>query len=274
MSVLSFDNNKVRIDLSRGIVKKYTSNLEYEQIKLATEYLNRNRLVLKCGIKVRVAPILEWSGAELTLHLCKGLNLEDILKFHKHKKIWIEIIKELLELFSMVGFLWNDVAPRNMIFDNSSLTIYIFDFEKKLIVNDFSMKKENFSSFFRRYAYEEFSCFLNKKDQSRLFNDYLFENIEGEIRTRDIGSNRKRLLLSSNFGSKECYSISEINLIEDIMSDIATPFMVGNAIIYPMYDIEKIIKKGGYNEYSKLIKQLSNCSTGSERLYILKKFSD
>jgi len=273
MNVLSFDSSKVDIDVKNNIVKKISSNLEYEQIRLANEYLDFCPIILDCGLKIKAAPVIEMNDNKLVLHFCQGLNLEHAMRFGNNNKKWLLVFREMLEAFQKRGFLWNDIAPRNMIFNSNSLTISIFDFEKKMVVKDSSVEKKIFAEFFRRYAYEEFSCFLSKREQACLFHGFLLENIENEVCIDNITSNRKKMLLNLCFGLKKCYLISEMNVIEDMMSEVATPINVDGHVIYPMFFIEKIIKKGGYNEYLQLIKFLSNCSSGAEKFFIIKEFS-
>lgn len=63
MQVLSFDPLKVRID--RGVVYKTTTKAEYIQTLMASDFLGKCPMVLDCGIKVEVVPVLGWTGDSL-----------------------------------------------------------------------------------------------------------------------------------------------------------------------------------------------------------------
>lgn len=273
MDVLSFDSEKIHIDKKNNIVRKKSQILEYEQIKLANDYFEYCPIILNCGLKIRIVPILGLENEELLLHFCRGLNLEQALRYNLNRRLWVSVLKELLIIFQRRGFMWGDIAPRNMIFDEDSSTLYILDFEKKLIIRDATIDENQFSGFFRRYAYEELSCLLNEAEQKFLFHLLLSENIEGGVSIEDIFSGRKKALLRDIFGDKKVYSIGEINVIEDAMSFVATPVKTRNGVFYPMFLIEKITKKGGYYVYTEMVKKIWGCSSNLEKISIIKSFS-
>ena len=145
MDVLNFDSQKIKIDKRRGIVKKYSTFFEYSQLKMAIDYLKSCPIILDCGIQVRATSIINWTTGELTTKFCQGLNLEHALKYSNNKIFWVKICKQLLKAFQERGFLWGDIAPRNIIFDKLSGSIYIFDFERPLIIKDCSVGKNLFA---------------------------------------------------------------------------------------------------------------------------------
>ncbi|EKD69941.1 MAG: hypothetical protein ACD_46C00693G0004, partial [uncultured bacterium] len=243
-------------------------------LDLAAEYLNRYPINLNCGLRVLAATILDWDNNELKLKYCNGLNVEHALRYCKNSELWVLVMRELIEAFRQRGFLWGDIAPRNMVIDFTACVIYIFDFEKKFKIEDCSTNKKIFSRFFRSYAYEEMSCFLNYDNQKILFRDYLSENIDCEINVANIISNRKKGLLYNIFGAKECYLVSELQTVEDIMSLIATPFVIGNTNIFPMLLIDEHIKKGGIYGYTEIVKQLIDCKSVIQRFSVLKSLNE
>jgi hypothetical protein len=144
-----------------------------------------------------------------------------------------------------------------------------FDFERELIIQGNPLNKETFNRFFRNYAYEELSCVLFPHDQKMLFADLLTVDSGEEILTSKIESKRKRRLLERLLGKREKYLVKEMCLAEDLMSITATPFMVNNRIIYPMFLIEKIVKKGGSYAYTEIVKAFERCSNGAEKFAVL-----
>lgn len=268
MSILNFDRQKIIIQ--PNIVKKATFLLEYHNIKLAESYLWTDPINLDCGIKIKTAPVIDFAQNILSTTFCVGNNLEDLLRQNKDRVFWLKLLRQILRVFQIRGFLWGDLAPRNMIFNRESKTIYIVDFEKRLNIKDSSVKQDDFNLFFRNYAYEEFSCVLDVTTQRILFTDLLSFDPQIEISAAEIKSKRKRKLLERIFGEKNQYSIKEIGFAEDLMSVTATPFFVNQQLIYPMLLIEKIVKKGGAYAYTEIVKQLAQCRDCAERLATLK----
>ncbi|MFH0923886.1 MAG: hypothetical protein V1825_04085 [Candidatus Falkowbacteria bacterium] len=273
--MLNFDSRKIKIDRRRGVVKKQSSFFEYQQLKIAIDYLESCPIILDCGIQIRAISIVDWIVNELSTKFCRGLNLEHALRYGSNKNFWAKVCKQLLKAFQERGFLWGDIAPRNMIFDKLSSSIYIFDFERPLIIKDCSVGKSLFAGFFRRYAYEEFSCILTVVNQRLLFTNLLSENNSCEFFVDNLKSKRKKHLLKQYFGQKKSYTVKELHIIEDLMSAIATPFSVsGGTIIYPMFLIEKAVKEGGVYAYAKIVRQLKKCSTEAEKLFVLQNIME
>jgi len=267
MNVLNFDSQKVRIE--KGVVKKRTSLLEYQQFCMARDYLWVSPIVLDCGISVRTASLIDWVDSDLITEFCLGLNLEHAFIQRVDKLFCMKVIRELLWMFRERGFLWGDMAPRNMVLDKKSDIIYIFDFERKLVIKDNLLEEKIFNRFFRNYAYEEFSCVLFPYDQEILFAELLAVDSVEKIPSSEIQSKRKKRLLEHLIGQREEYFVREVCLAEDLMSAVATPFMVGDGVVYPMFLIEKIVKKGGSYAYAKTVKALEKCSNGAEKLAVL-----
>ncbi len=272
MNILSFNPQKIIINPKDKIVFKKTLKIEYEQITLAHNYFASNPIILDCGLKVKTAPIIGFENDTLFLDFCEGINMEHLLKYGYKKKLWIYVLKELMNSFKKRGFLWGDIAPRNIVFNKKENVLYIFDFEKKTIIKDITLNDQQFSNFFRNYAYEEFSCFLTKKEQDILFYQKILKQRERAIYNEDIFSGRKRFLLQNNFNKKNFYSTEEVAYIEDQMSFAATPIIIDNKILYPMFLIEKITEKGGYYEYSKIVNRLCRCANDFEKFNIIKEF--
>ncbi len=274
MDVLSFDKNKVQFDKPKKLVLKLSSNLEVRQLIAAQEYLTVSPMTLDCGIKIKVASISDWDNKILSLKFCQGINLEHALRFGKNETFWSSIIEQVIKKFRQRGFFWGDFAPRNMVFNSTEKTIYIFDFERLLIISDQTPSVDIFSNYFRRYAYEELACFLTRNTQNKIISPVLSKNIEGNILVGEIASQRKILLLKQYFGQKKYYPINEINMVEDLMSSTVTPFKANGKLIYPMHLIEKITEKGGRHEYANIVKQFAGSQGGQEKIKILKSFSE
>lgn len=269
-NVLSFDPEKVEIlegHDGKIIVRKKTTEKEYQNITLARQHLLNHRLVLDCvkgeSVSISVAEVCGWEQESgiLTTTFCSGDNLEEILKNSFNVKggfDWIEILRKIFNIFRSSGFLWGDFAPRNMIWDWPQKTLWLVDFERNLRLIDHPVEQEVFTRYVRNYSREEFSCFLDTEEQFTLFRGLIEESNEGFVQIDQIASKRKKLLLKNLFEKKELYSMGELRQAEDIMVFVATPFCVNETSFFPMDLLDQIGNKGGPNEYVNAIMAVRN----------------
>ncbi len=274
-SVLDFDSNKVKkLRLhNEDVIEKKTCQREMESLSLAVSYLQRNPITLEGGVRVRVAEILDWDGGLLYLEYCEGINLEQVLRFgsKSEKRNYSGLLADFLAKCRERGFLWGDFAPRNMVFNERTKSLSIFDFEKKLDIQDCSQRDIDFSDFFRGYSFEELSCILDPENQLFVFGEIIRDRPESLVCAKDINSLRKRSVLSFYFEVKKEYLSQEVQYVEDIMSFVETPFNVGGFRFFPIDVLEKLKRVGGYNEYAKIIGRLVLCRSCRERLNFLEK---
>jgi len=267
--VLSFDSKKVEI--SRGpdgqtIVRKRTTQSEYQNIVLARQHLLKHRPILSCvtgrNIFISVAEVYEWEEKPQVLSTLfyDGDNLEWILRSStgKERSNWLKTLKKIFEIFKSIGFLWGDFAPRNMIWDRPKNTLWLVDFERGLHLKDCPVEQDVFNRYVRSYSREEFACFLSKKEQSVVFRDLLDEYYVGSVPSGQVASKRKMGLLRNLFGEKDCYSIAELRQAEDMMVFIATPFFINEVLFFPMDSLDRIGSKGGPNEYVDAVMAIRN----------------
>lgn len=160
-----------------------------------------------------------------------------------------------------------------MIFDKRFKTVRIVDFERRLILQNSLVDHRLFSRYIRNYSLEEFSCFLFENERDVLFADFLIEEEEKNIPVSQIDSKRKIKLLGSIFGTKSFYDVKEIEEAERLMVFIATPFVVNDAIFYPMDLIDRISSQGGPNVYVKIAQKLRGFAGTEERYNELKKIA-
>jgi len=101
MNVLNFDSQKVRIE--KGVVKKHTSLLEYQQFCLARDYLQTTSIILNCGILLKTPSLIDWVDNDLITEFCLGLNLEHAFIQKMDKLFCMKVIRELLGMFQKKG---------------------------------------------------------------------------------------------------------------------------------------------------------------------------
>lgn len=261
-NVLSFDKRKIEISSDADgkiIVRKRTSNVEYKNIILAHQHFQKYHPMFvhqkRDDIFISIAEISGWNQNtnELSTFFCQGSNLEEILRmsFGQMRNDLINFLRKIFKIFKSKGFLWGDFAPRNMIWNKDKKILWLVDFERHLRLKDGPVNKSKFSRYIRNYAMEEFSCFLNDKEQKILFNGFLKEDCSVRVPVNKITSKRKKSLLRCLFGEKMYYSLQEVRKAEDIMVFVATPFKVGSIYFFPMDIFDLIGSKGGPNEYAK-----------------------
>ncbi len=273
--VLSFDPARVMIEklpTGKKVVRKKTDKREYEQIVNAHEHVRNNPIKLMVGqveIQLLVAPVLEWIAEEslLITEYCSGDNIEKIFR-HANRteiRVWINLFKDMLSSLRSTGFLWGDLAPRNMVFDNIARTMYIFDFERDQVLQNIPASAQQFSRYVGNYAREEFSCFLFKNEQDILFSDFLTKEQSANIAVSLLGSKRKSSLLRTMFGERNYYSTYEIQEIEDIMVGVATPLEIDGSRIFPMDFLDEITTKEGADGYVNAVQKIRNLD-GKQRI--------
>jgi serine/threonine protein kinase len=202
---------------------------------------------------VETAPVLEFiSSKSLQISkFCPGLNLEHILRYdYQHRSMWLYFLRDVLEKFRERGFLWGDLAPRNIIIDTILKKLYILDFERKLFILDKTVSKGLFGKSFREHAFEEFSAFMYYREQVQLFFDYVYAPYKYEFTVNDISSRRQMALLQYYYGAKNIYSSQEMRYVQDLMAFIARPYKG-----YPIYMINELTKKGGIYEYIRIVRK-------------------
>lgn len=275
--VLAFDPSKISLVKRDGemMIEKKTSKKEYQQMLQAKKHLQKQSLIQKYSIKIQIAPIIKWDSRKniLTTRYCNGINGEESIKKSSPQKriVAIDLFKEFFSFIQKFGFLWGDLAPRNTVIDWKNKILWLFDFEKNIVLCQQPISKERFTRYIRNYSLEEFSCFLLAKEQEKFFNNF-FTKESGSVHTSDISSKRRRALLSQLFGIKNSYPIEEIHEVENLMIFVATPYKIENKIFYPMEIIDVFSHKGGSNAYAKLVLKLKNLDEKS-RYQALKQIS-
>ncbi len=279
--VLSFDPERVTVSScpdGKMIVNKKTTKKEYANILLAQQHILKHPLILiprkNKVIRIATAEIFRWNENEqlLSTLFSQGKNLEQVLRktFGTKRGKFIHLIRMIFESFKENGFLWGGFAPRNMILNQSKGIICIVDFERESQFKDLPIERFVFNRYVRNYSFEEFSCFLTHDEKEILFYGFLDEDENGIVERSHIASKRKCALLEILFSMKEYYSLAEVRYAEDIMSAVVTPFLVHDLFFFPMDLIDLIGKKGGPNEYARIIMSIYKLGE-SERFSQLKK---
>lgn len=261
--VLDFDDKKVRLTNADGLacIVKKSNDREVKNLLLAAEFLRGRMGFLANGTRIEIARILGYQEGNLYLQFCPGINVELGLKFGNgiQRLFFLNLVEHIFHWAASHGFLWGDFAPRNMVYDPCNNTLFLFDFEKELRLLDCSQSSMEFSNFARSYLYEEFSCFLlNNWERTKILGPIIKERLPGKIAANKISSRRKKKLLSVYFDFNHFYNSAEVQFVEDLMADIATPIIAKRLVIYPIEYWERIKTAGGYDEYAEHVRQYGN----------------
>jgi hypothetical protein len=205
----------------------------------------------------------------MELGFCEGNNLENLLEKNHNRKKLVAFVEKFLRWMKDKGFFWQGAAPRNIIINDSEKIISILDFERPIAFQKNGFSKEKFDLLIRGTVIEEFSCFLFKKEQKEVFNQFFVEkNNTKNIRKDSIASKRQLLLLDAIFGDlPSVFPRKKLEIIEKIMYSSVTPFFVNNKPFFPIKYLDKI--KGSKN-YVKTVLKLSKLEK-KEWSKILKK---
>lgn len=272
MDVLSFDANKVLfLKNPTRLVRKFTSEKEYFQLNQVIEFLAENNLFIDLHeFKIETPSIISWNGRILDLEYVEGLNLEHALREvnNPNRNFYLKLLKCFIKLLKSHGFLWGDFAPRNMILNKEKKILYIMDFERELeFVHPVSAVQ--FNRYLRNYSREELACFLFPEELILLLQDFLISENNALVHIDTIVSRRKKRLLEFLFGAKKEYSLYELQDVEDLLVELATPVKVLANVLFPMDILDK--KPFDYDEYIIRVKQLKG-ENGERKYAILKSF--
>lgn len=240
--VLSFNPTKIRISTQNGKTRvfKKTKAAEYANLQAARRYIDSAGLGCN-GYLIKVVGGSHWNQAagELEMDLVAGENLETLVKGPRREQI-VALLESFIGLVKTHGFLWGEIAPRNMILNEPQKTVTLVDFEKPLSIHGRSIDDYAFYRFLSMYAREELSAFLLPDEFNRVLGKHL--RPPDASRTTDtsaIGSSRKRHLLSHFFGAQARYNDCQLNHVEGVMAAAIAPRVKdGKIIAYPAYQID------------------------------------
>jgi hypothetical protein len=264
--VLSFDEKKTFI--KEGKVIKKSSETEIAQIENATKYLESRPITLEGDISVKVVPFEVEGGNYLVMPLA-GINLEVLLRsnYEQNKQKLLPIIKELLHKMKATGFLWGEIAPRNMIWSESENTLFLVDFERPTELLDRAVSDTEMSDFLRKYALEEVSAQFLAEDSKNIFDGLITDTEnKGSVNIDEISSKRRKMLAKLLFPDMPSISYQELNKVNDLIALLSRPFEVNGSIYYPIEKLDEVSSKYGPEMYVEVLKELSKLYTPAEEV--------
>lgn len=186
--ILKKSNDKKEDALHNEILSYNFLAKNLSKIHKSTSDFFKNQFKLK--IKLPLALIYDSINACYfsLMEVIEGVTLEEIIvKKAASEKYLLTIYRDILLSLIDVGFLWYDMAPRNIIVNKASLEIFILDFEKSSFLENVTPKqRENF--FRSQIISEELCAFFNMKDilayLGDLYNPYLWKDSTGAVEFR------------------------------------------------------------------------------------------
>lgn len=269
--VLSFDPNVVKFKRGKDgkvVVEKKTTIKEYRQFLKVKKYLEkypikffRNRFALQ------VPRIVSWDAEKqiLTTEFCEGYVVEEKLRTLSDKKERMRLaifFRNLISKMRGIGFIWEDFFPRNIIVNEKDKIVYIFDFERKVVLNDGQkIDRETFFDHFRIKPFEEIAKFFFEDERDVIFSGLLMKNLKSRIPIAQIGSIRKVVLLRREFGKKATYSESQLYAVEMLINQATLPRRISKRVYYPGIVLENIYHLRGPNTYVHAVKMIKLLSS-------------
>ena len=245
MEVISLDDNRVKVNLND--VTKKTEIKEVNNLIKAYELINDDVIYINGEkFKIKIPKVLSFDNRKLTMEKCKGSNLELILRTPRSHLLGVEFTNNIILQLLHKNFFWKDFAPRNILIDTN--TISIFDFERGL-----NTQVESVRLYLAENVYEEYSAFLLPNERILKADDIFNMNVNGDIiKINTIKSRRIRTILSKlgyiNEAPIHIYLLA-VKMI--IMNE--EPSKVNDEYIFPLLMLEEYIKNYGYEKYAEKI---------------------
>lgn len=278
--VLSFDADKIKFVCLDGAifsVEKTTNYSEFRRIISAIQYTTKNPIYILGKYYLSPVPVIGWDNINsiLTTKYCSGINLEHLLKRARgEKRAWCaELIVNLFWNLKKTGFLWGDCAPRHIILNHKARSMRIVDFERNMSLLGHESNPELFSRYIKNYALEEFSCFLFKNEQEKIFHRFFVRDVNFQIPIEAITSQRKKMLLSEMFGDRDEYMVDQVENVEFLMASVATPFLIDRSPFYPMEIIDKVTRIGGTESYAEIVRKIQGLNE-EKRHIVLRRIAE
>lgn len=257
--VVSFDPQKVWIEEVNGVkcVVKKTNQLEVEMVQLVKRHLTLNNASSffwgGTVFKVNIPDILSWDPDKKIMHqqYCKGNNVELLLRsmFGEERHRIVSFLLDFMEWMRKNGMFWEGAAPRHLIVEELGKNLSLVDFERPIILQEYSFSEEEFRVLLRGTVHEEFCAFLFEDEQKMLFANIWDDVSQGEVPTSSIRSVRQLILYEKFFGRpKGKVFMKQLALVQRFMSGIVTPFLLDNSPFFPLVALDKIRGAQNYVE--------------------------
>ncbi|MGC2236787.1 MAG: AarF/UbiB family protein [Pyrinomonadaceae bacterium] len=248
-SVTSLEEGRISLLEDNGdiFVTKRTTSKELCNLTRVKRWLVKNDTFTgantKFKFRISVPRVIKWIADDNTLVMeyCKGVNLEiEIMRQHKRRRFYINMLADILNWIKSKSFYWRDFAPRNIIFDSKSRTIFLVDFESPLVIGRKMMTEKKYNLFVQNKIMLELATILFHEEQNYLCPNVWKYYERKTIPVKEIlGKRRRAYILLKHPGISAIKHRNLVEIEEKIIS-IASPFIYKNTIFYPLISLSKI----------------------------------
>ena len=122
---------------------------------------------------VNVPDILSWDPAKKIMHqqYCEGNNVELLLRsmFGEERNRIVSFLLDFMKWMRKNGMFWEGAAPRHLLVEELGRSLSLVDFERPIILQEYSFSEEEFKVLLRGTVHEEFCAFLFEDEQKTIF---------------------------------------------------------------------------------------------------------
>lgn len=238
---------------SRFCVSKYTNAVEFRNLTRASKWLKGaggfKGNTSGGNVTVAVPRIENWDAKQglLVMELCAGKNVEtELIGGSARRQFYVALLSDLLLWIRTKSFYWKNFAPRNVLYDDSTDTVYLVDFESPLRIGRRRMSKRSFGIYCQDNVILELSAVLFKREQD-VVCPAIWENWRsGSVRLAHIEGRRKRRFIQLHHPGKRLITYAEFVQIQQRIVAIATPFPYNGSIFYPLHALSRITELNLY----------------------------
>lgn len=169
-----------------------------------------------------------------------GRTLEEILlseKGSKTRQFHFKNIHNILEILYSKGIIWTDMAPRNIIVDETGEipTYYILDFEKSKLLSSPASPKEKEEHLRGPVCVEEFGAIFSLDELKQIF-DFNPDNWDFSSEKPVPFAKPKRELLAIFKGrNQHNFTFGQYNKLEREILKVRLPIIRDHQIFYPLH---------------------------------------
>ncbi len=224
------------------IVTKHTKDVEFTNLTRASQWLRRaghftGHKLGRC-VTVAVPRILKWDAEQqlLDMAFCHGNNVETALMENTAlRPFYVALLSDLLSWIRAHSFYWKNFAPRNVLYDHSTDTVYLVDFESPLRIGRRRMSNRSFTFYCQDNVILELSAVLFQREQEIVCPKVWDYCRSGSLSIAGIEGRRKRRFIQLTYPTRRRIRHTELTQIQQRIAEIASPFFFNGSIYYPLH---------------------------------------
>lgn len=169
-----------------------------------------------------------------------GRTLEEILLAERDaqtRAFHFKNIRQILETLYNNGIIWTDMAPRNIIVDETEdiPTYYILDFEKSKILSEAATKKEIEEHLRGPVCAEEFGAVCSLNELKQIFD---FDPDKWDLSSKEsipFEKPKRELFAIFEGRNQHSFTFGQYNKLEQEVLKVRLPIISSNQIFYPLH---------------------------------------